>query len=45
MLTSSIEFWVDRRGLKIGISTTRREVYGHDPEENRAYQLREPVEG
>lgn len=40
-----IEFWVNRRGLKSGVSTTRRKIYGLDLEEGRAYEMREPLEG
>jgi hypothetical protein len=38
-----IDFWVERRGLKVGASTTGRKIYGHDLENGRAYELREPL--
>jgi hypothetical protein len=40
---ADIEFWVERRGLKVGASTTGRKIYGHDLEDGRAYELREPL--
>jgi hypothetical protein len=36
---------VNRRGLRIGMSTTGRKIYGPELEEGRAYELREPLEG
>jgi hypothetical protein len=38
-----VEFWVERRDLKIGVSSTGRKIYGPDFEEGRAYELREPL--
>jgi hypothetical protein len=40
-----IDFWLDRRGLNTGISTTGRKIYGHDLEASRSYELREPLQG
>ncbi|MFN8232259.1 MAG: helix-turn-helix domain-containing protein [Actinomycetota bacterium] len=39
-----IEFWVDRRGLKLAASTTGRKIFGTDLEEGRVYELRELLE-
>jgi hypothetical protein len=38
-----VEFWMKRRGLQIGASTTGRRIYGRDLEVGRAYELREPL--
>ena len=38
-----VDFWVERRGLKVGASTTGRRIFGHDLDGGRAYELREPL--
>lgn len=40
-----VAFWIARRGLTAGVSSTRRKIYGPDLEEGRAYELREPLSG
>jgi hypothetical protein len=39
-----VDYWVEPRRLTVGTSTTGRKIYGHDLEDGRTYELREPLE-
>jgi hypothetical protein len=39
-----VAFWIDRRGWKAGLSKDGKRIYGDGLEENKAYEVREPVQ-